>query len=258
MHTDSGTPALPPRKRAAVAKVDGKPGKVRPGTNARPSKAVSTQASPAVAAGRESDPRVLYLREEPSKTRAQILAREAMDGDSLNAITSINYSNPSFGGELAITESIAALRSQIGKVNDGDLAQVEAMLYGQATALASIFHECARRSALNMGTHQDAMERYMRLALKAQGQCRTTLEALVEAKHPKSVAFVRQANIANGHQQINNGGQQTDGEPTNFESRPNELLGVSNVARMDASAPRAAIPSHTAVAAVGTINGATK
>ena len=241
-----------------MAADDRKALKARPGARTRQPKGIAKQSISAVAAARESDPRVLYLRDDPEKTRAQILAHELMDGDSLNAITVVSFSNASFGGELAITESIAALRSQISKVGAGDTSQVEAMLYGQASALASIFHECARRSALNMGTHQDAMERYMRLALKAQSQCRTTLEALVEAKHPKSVAFVRQANIANGHQQINNGGQQTEGEPTNFASRPNELLGVSDVAGMDAGAPRAAGHCHTAVEAVGKVNGATK
>ena len=44
----------------------------------------------------------------------------------------------------------------------------------------------------------------MSLALKAQAQCRATLEALNEMKFPKSATFVKQANIAN-QQQINNG-----------------------------------------------------
>jgi transposase InsO family protein len=46
----------------------------------------------------------------------------------------------------------------------------------------------------------------MRLALKAQSQCRATVEALAEMKNPKPVAYVQQANIANGPQQVNNNG----------------------------------------------------
>src|SRR5690606_18062274 len=69
----------------------------------------------------------------------------------------------------------------------------------------AIFLEMTRRAALNMGEHLSATEQYMRLALKAQSQARTTIETLSEVKNPKAVAFVRQANIANGPQQVNNG-----------------------------------------------------
>ena len=44
----------------------------------------------------------------------------------------------------------------------------------------------------------------MRIALRAQPQCRATLETLAAVKNPSSVAFVRQANIAHGPQQVNN------------------------------------------------------
>jgi hypothetical protein len=57
---------------------------------------------------------------------------------------------------------------------------------------------------LNLYDHLDASERFMRLALKAQSQCRSTIESLAEIKNPSSVAFVKQANIAKGHQQVNN------------------------------------------------------
>lgn len=46
---------------------------------------------------------------------------------------------------------------------------------------------------------------FMNLALKAQSQSRATIQALTELKYPKQVAFVKQANISHGHQQINNG-----------------------------------------------------
>jgi hypothetical protein len=75
----------------------------------------------------------------------------------------------------------------------------------QAHTLDTIFNELARRSAANVGEYMEAAERYMRLALKAQSQCRATIETLAEIKNPKPVAFVQQANIANGPQQVNNG-----------------------------------------------------
>ena len=55
-----------------------------------------------------------------------------------------------------------------------------------------------------MSEYINAAEIYLRLALKAQAQCRTTVETLVEMKNPRPVAFVSQANISNGPQQVNN------------------------------------------------------
>ena len=42
----------------------------------------------------------------------------------------------------------------------------------------------------------------MRLAMKAQSQCRATAEALALMKNPQP--YIRQANIAQGPQQVNN------------------------------------------------------
>jgi hypothetical protein len=47
-------------------------------------------------------------------------------------------------------------------------------------------------------------ETHMQFALKAQNQCRATLQALVQLKQPSNTTFVKQANIAQGHQQVNN------------------------------------------------------
>lgn len=78
-----------------------------------------------------------------------------------------------------------------------------AMLYGQAMALQSMFVELSRRAI-----KQDMLKQYevhMRLALKAQNQCRMTLETLATVQNPP-VVFAKQANINNGgQQQVNNG-----------------------------------------------------
>ena len=181
-------------------------------------------ASKVVTKAGEREPNVLYMREEPGKTRSQLVAEDMIRGDSWNGLVAVNFSRRSFGNELALTESIEALRGEIAKVQSGDLSQVEAMLFGQATALATIFQELVMRASANMAEYPDAMERYMRLGLKAQSQCRTTLEALVEAKQPKAVAFVRQANIAGGHQQINNG-EEAHGRAGETDFGQNELQG---------------------------------
>jgi hypothetical protein len=106
-------------------------------------------------------------------------------------------------------------------------------------ALNAIFSEMARRAALNMGEHLGATEAYMRLALKAQGQCRATGETLAAMKNPP-VVFARQANINNGgQQQVNNGAQAPGvGSPapapaSNSATEPNKLLEASHGERLD-------------------------
>ena len=146
-------------------------------------------------------------------------------------------------GKTGIGDIVGALRESVQAAQKGELAEYEGMLGAQAYALNAVFLEMTRRAALNMGEYLPAAETYMRLALKAQSQARTTIETLAEVKNPKAVAFVRQANIANGPQQVNNG---TPRE--NSESSPNELHEGQHGQPMAARAtpPRLGADSSTA------------
>lgn len=96
------------------------------------------------------------------------------------------------------------LRKAGDEVATGDMGNCERMLSAQAHALDTIFANLARRAAANMGEgYLQASDTYMRLALRAQAQCRATLETLATIKNPP-VVFAKQANIAHGHQQVNN------------------------------------------------------
>lgn len=88
-------------------------------------------------------------------------------------------------------------------VHTGDLSRAESQLIAQSLALNSIFGHYARKAAA--AEFIDKAERLMRLALRAQNQARMTLETLAAIKNPLSGAYVRQANLASGHQQVNNG-----------------------------------------------------
>jgi hypothetical protein len=92
----------------------------------------------------------------------------------------------------------------------------------------------------------DAVVIYLRLALKAQGQCRATLETLAMIKNPHPVAFVRQANIAHGPQQVNNGLAEP-GEPSRAgktKNQQNKLLEVQSGERLDTEAKCATGGAH--------------
>lgn len=130
-----------------------------------------------------------------------------------------------FAGEADLGETVADLREQVREVQAGDMGRVEAMLYGQALTLQTIFTSLARKAVAQEYLKQFQVN--LALALKAQAQCRATLAALAEIKNPRPVSFVQQANIAHGPQQVNNsGGTQagTHAHAEKTEAAQNELL----------------------------------
>jgi hypothetical protein len=146
----------------------------------------------------------LLTKEQEGKRRERILAELALSPTLANA-NLVRIFGKTTIGELDLIEAAAVMREKASAVHAGNLDGLEETLTSQAMALNAIFNEMARRSALNMGEYLDATEAYMRMALKAQAQCRATIETLAEIRNPTSVAFVRQANISNGPQQVNNG-----------------------------------------------------
>ena len=152
------------------------------------------------------------------------------------------------------------LDRQAKAVNGGDLSQMEAMLTAQAHTLDAIFTRLAKRAHLNMGEHFNAAETYMRLAFKAQSQCRATVESLGQLRNPAPVAFVKQANISAGHQQINNGTATNPG-PSRAEEKeipPNKLLENTHGERLDTGTASASGRVNQNVEAMGAIHRPTK
>ncbi|NJC06854.1 hypothetical protein GGQ97_002647 [Sphingomonas kaistensis] len=199
---------------------------------------------------------------EPTEERdapAKHLARVVADSIFANSAVMSTYGKPTFGGEVDLGELYETLSRRALKVREGDLSSAENMLVAQAATLNLLFLDLTRRSSNNMGEYIDAAERYMRLALKAQAQCRATLEALAEIKKPPTV-FTRQANIAAGHQQINNAAGTcacTRAEIT--EGSPNELLEANNGASewLERGAPSEAIACDQDVGSLVPINRST-
>ncbi len=56
----------------------------------------------------------------------------------------------------------------------------------------------------NRQEYMPTTQALMALAFKAQNQSRSTIQALIDLKLPRQPTFVKQTNIAQGHQQINN------------------------------------------------------
>lgn len=100
---------------------------------------------------------------------------------------------------LAVSEN---LQAQADAVQSGDLSQVECMLINQAAALQSIFVRFAEKAMEQQ--YIPSKEMFLKLSLRAQSQCRATLETLASIKNPP-VVYARQANVTTGPQQVNNG-----------------------------------------------------
>jgi len=78
------------------------------------------------------------------------------------------------------------------------------------------------------------MEDKIRLALKVQAQLRATIQALADLKNPRPIAFVQQANIAHGPQQVNNAARPAGPSGARESAnQPNELLEGPRGERMD-------------------------
>ena len=129
------------------------------------------------------------------------LARVTLDPQTRNASLAMTFGTQMFGDQYVpeIMETSAVLGEEIQQAMKGDLSLATRMFTSQAFALDTLFTEMARRAGLNMGQYPDAADRYMRLALKAQGACRTTLEALAKLHQPREQTVK--------HVHVNNGGQ---------------------------------------------------
>ncbi|HUX81255.1 MAG TPA: hypothetical protein VMV35_00300 [Halothiobacillus sp.] len=187
----------------------------------------------------------------PEMARKDI--QRVMQAPELRAATVLSASESSdlMREMFDMPDQIALLREQAKAVQSGDLSRVEAMLINQATALEGLFCNLTQK-AMNQ-SHMPNLEGFMRLALRAQSQCRATLETLATIKAPP-VVFAKQANIAQGHQQVNNGTAPTPARKN--ESAPNELLEAKPYEPMDTRAPSQTSGHDSTMETVETINGA--
>ena len=191
----------------------------------------------------------------PTDRRRKLLATFANDAAVRGATTGLEYTSSMFGSDLDLLTYTQEVRRQADAVCRGDLSGVEAMLMARANTLDLMFNQLALKSA--RCDHPAKMESYLRLALKAQSQCRSTVEALAEIKNPRPVAFVKQANITNGPQQVNNGSGPPAHAREEKTNTTNELLEHQNGEWMDAGTAGEAGQGNQAMEAVGAVDRTT-
>lgn len=204
------------------------------------------------------DPRALPLVSKPGQTTEQVLSRAALNASISGAMVIQGFQGNLMGNEIHLGELVKGLEETCKRVNDGDLSTLESMLVGQATALQTIFTSLTRRAQVQES--QRNLEAFLGLALKAQAQSRATISALVDLKYPKQATFVKQANIAHGPQQVNNGTAPAIAHAEENQPEQNKLLEdkAHECTYLDIGATPAAERSYQTVETVDKIHRAKK
>jgi hypothetical protein len=203
--------------------------------------------------------KTLDLKLKTGQTEAQVIAMAALTPAVNAAYVVESFQGNILGSGADFMALVDGLEKATEKSNNGDLSNVEAMLIGQAMALESIFTSLAKRASGQ--TQLPHYQAFFGMAMKAQAQSRATLAALVDLKYPRQATFVKQANIAHGPQQVNNGAALEPSTHASETQTPhNELLEDHRhgSTHLDSRATTAPTRSRPAVEAVAPVHGATK
>jgi len=179
------------------------------------------------------------------------LAELAFMPTTTNGMVAGMYSSKTMKVNLELKDMVMALNVQVKQIQNGDLKNMESLLMSQAMTLNAIFAEMARKAALNLGEHLDAAEAYLRLGLKAQNQCRTTLETLSTIKRPP-VLMAKQANINTGHQEVNH--VLVAPLAGSSQNQPIQLSQFKHELRTDPRTPNLEISLNQTLETVGAVN----
>jgi hypothetical protein len=183
----------------------------------------------------------------------RVSAESALDPVFQGAITAKGYGERAVG-VLDHSALWNVLRSSTSEIEGKDLARGVRMLAIQAHTLDGIYNSLVR-DALD-AEWLSRSETLLKLAFRAQSQCRATWETIALVQNPPLASYVKQANIAHGHQQVNNA-------PAIARARdrksPSKLLDKTNHEPddwMDRRAPQATGRDHSPVEAMDEFDGA--
>jgi len=154
-------------------------------------------------------------------------------------------------------EILLEIQEKQARLAAGNLSDAENMLMAQAVALQGIFVSLATvaKDVLKEKNGIQSLQTILGLALRAQSGSRATLQALGDLKFPRQATFIRQANVSNGNQQVNNGithSRTEEIEPTSA----NELSGSPHELLQNTRPSSTAIAGNPQLATVGKVHRA--
>lgn len=195
----------------------------------------------------------IHAPPKDDETPSQAVARAVLDPTTASAVLTGQLFDAKADTAYDIGDLVIELEAQCEAVNRGDLRSLEKTLVSQVHTLNQVFYESTHRAIRNRDAgYFDAFETYMKLAFRAQAQCRAAVDSIGELKSPRSVAFIRQANVAH-NQQVNNGDPAL-ARPRETAVSPNKLNGIGHEQSLDVSYSKATGRVDPTMEAVGTVN----
>lgn len=172
----------------------------------------------------EREVKQIKIPHQDGVTIEQVATEYVLDPQTLGALV-IDGNTASVSTQIDMEFARGVIGKGIEEIKRGDLSNLEAMLYSQAVALNVMFTSLSRRASIQHDF--DIKASITSLALKSQNQSRNTIQTLINLKQPNQTSFIKQqTNVANGHQQINNGVEKASPEKLLNESI--ELLEVNH------------------------------
>ena len=175
-----------------------------------------------------------------SKLGAQekVLKQLVQSPELTNSAVVLAYKGSIAGDRIDLSDIVDSMQQSSEKLqSNAPLELTENILISQAQSLNAMFCDLAVKA--NNQKYLDSMDKYLKLALKAQSQCRATLETLANIKNPP-IVFAKHANIAH-HQQINN--QQVNNSPQGTAQSEQTSEPVQQAQSAIEQQPKQAIPT---------------
>ena len=151
-----------------------------------------------------TNPNEFILKRIPEQDDLKTSTEYFLSQSTIGASTtkSLNFNGGISNEHISLEYAKEVLERSFKELQKGDLSILEEMLLSQAFALNMAFNSLSVRATRQQDV--STMQMLMNLCFKAQNQSRATIDSLVQLKQPSNTTFVKQANIAQGHQQVNN------------------------------------------------------
>ncbi len=206
--------------------------------------------------GKKKNPNEVTLKEPADGNREKRMAELSIDPSIVGSLMIQDYATCETFREVDTNCLTDALSEQIQVTNDNNLTGLESMLTAQAYTLNAMFNNLSLKAINNMGHDMSVADIFLKFGLRAQSQCRSTIEAISAVKNPPMMGYVKQANITQGPQQVNNGIDQGNTSRAGEKQNPkNELLEVKDGNQLDTGTQGQAIRDDSAMETVGKVNG---
>lgn len=186
------------------------------------------------------------LERNPNQDDLKTTTEHCLSQSTIGASTTkvMNFNGVIDNNNISLEYTKEMLEKSFKEIARGDLSIVEQMLVSQAFALNMAVNSLAVRATRQ--TDVSTMQMLMNLSFKAQNQSRATLDSLIQLKQPSQTTFVKQANISQGHQQVNNLGEKNI-------TPQKELLENSNE-RLDGRAQKASKKTNSTLETLAKVN----